>query len=46
MRSYGALESKIDVDQLYDVGRGKGGRCLISCEKCIKSEDNNLVWYI
>ena len=28
------------------VARQKGGRGLISCEMCVKSEENNLPWYV
>ena len=45
MTLHGAFHPKSDVDRLY-VGRDKGGRGLISCEKCVKSEENNLGWYI
>ena len=42
---YGALRPKSDVDRVY-VARQKGGRGLISCEMCVKAEDNNLAWYV
>lgn len=44
MTLHGALHPKSDVDQLY-LPRQKGGRGLISCEMCVKGEENNLVWY-
>ena len=28
------------------MARKKGGRGLISCEGCVKEEENNLSWYI
>ena len=45
MTLYGALHSKSDVDRVY-VPRQKGGRGLISCEMCVKAEENNLAWYV
>ena len=36
---------KSDVDQMY-LPRQKGGRGLISCEICVKAEENNLAWYV
>ena len=45
MTLHGAFHPKSDVDRLY-VRRNRGGRGLISCEKCVKSEENNLGWYI
>ena len=45
MTLHGAFHPKSDVDRLY-VGRDKGGRGLISCEKCVKSKENNFGWYI
>ena len=42
---YGAHHPKSDVDRLY-LPRNKGGRGLISCEGCVKAEENNLGWYI
>ena len=44
MTIHGALHPKSDVDRIY-VPRGKGGRGLISCEGCIRSEENSLGWY-
>ena len=43
MTLYGALHPKSDVDRVY-VAREKGGRGLISCEMCVKAEENNLAW--
>ena len=42
---YGALHPKSDVDRVY-VARRKGLRGLISCEMCVKAEENNLAWYV
>ena len=42
---YGALHPKSDVDGVY-VARQKGLRGLISCEMCVKAEENNLAWYV
>ena len=42
---YKILHPKIDVARLY-VPRHKGGRRLISCDSCIKNEENSLGWYI
>ena len=36
---------KCDVDRLY-VSRKEGGRGLMSCESIIRSEENNLGWYL
>ena len=45
MTMYGALHPKSDVQRIY-VARSKGGRGLISCEQCVRSEENSLGWYI
>ena len=45
MTMHGALHPKGDTDRLY-LNREMGGRGLISCEKCIKMEENNLGWYV
>ena len=45
MTLHGALHPKNDVDRLY-LPRQKGGRGLISCEMCVKAEENNLAWYV
>ena len=37
----GAFHSKRDVDRLY-VSREDGGRGLISCERCVRGEENSL----
>ena len=42
---YGAFPSKSDVDRLY-LPRAMERRGLISCEGCVTSEENNLLWYI
>ena len=39
------LHPKSDVDRLY-VSRKEGGRGLVSCESTIRSEENNLGWYL
>ena len=39
------LHPRSDVATIY-VARKKGGRGLISCESCVKEEENNLSWYI
>ena len=41
----GAFHPKSDVDRLY-VSRVNGGRGLIGCEGCVKSEENSLGWYV
>ena len=45
MAIHGALHPKRDVDKVY-VSREIGGRRSISCEGCIRMEENNLVWYV
>ena len=45
MTLHGSFHAKSDVDR-FCVERDKGGRGLISCQKCVKSEENNLGWYI
>ena len=45
MTMYGALHPKSDVDRLY-LPRKVGGRGLISCENCVRAEQNNIGWYI
>ena len=42
---YGAFHPKSDVDRLY-VKRKKGGRGLISVERCVKEEENSLKLYV
>ena len=37
----GAFYSKTDVDRLY-VSKEDGGRGLISCEGCVRGEENSL----
>ena len=39
------LHPKSDVDRLY-LSRKDGGRGLMSCEHVIRSEENNLGWYL
>ena len=41
----GAFHPKSDVDRLY-VSRVNGGRELISCDRCVRSEENSLRWYV
>ena len=45
MTMYKTLHPKSDVAWLY-VPRRKGGRGLISCEGCIRAEENSLGWYV
>lgn len=45
MTMYGALHPKSDVDRLY-LPRKRGGRGLIGCEACVKSEVSGLGWYV
>ena len=45
MTLYEAPHPKSYVDRVY-VARQKGGRGLISCEMCVKVEENNLAWYV
>ena len=45
MTLHGALHPKTGVDRLY-LPRQNGGRRLISCEMCVKAEENNLAWYV
>ena len=42
---HGALHPKSAVDRVYR-SRKMGGRGLISCEGCIRMEENNLGWYV
>ena len=44
MTMHGALHNKSDVDWVY-LSREMGGRGLISCEGCIRMDDN-LGWYV
>ena len=39
------LHPRSDVARIY-VPRKKGGRGLISCESCMRREENNLNWYV
>ena len=39
------LHPRSDVARIY-VPRKKGGRGLISCESCMRKEENNLSWYV
>ena len=45
MTMYGALDPKSDVNRIY-LPRARGGCRLISCERCIRSEENNIGWYV
>ena len=45
MTMYGALHPKNDIAKVY-FSRKKGGSGLISCEGCIRMEENNLGWYV
>ena len=40
-----ALHPKSDIDRVY-LRWEMGGRGLISCEGCIRMEENNLGWYV
>ena len=42
---YKVFHPKSDVDRLY-LSRRKGGRGLMNCEDVIRSEENNLGWYL
>ena len=39
------LQPRSDVARIY-APREKGGRGLISCESCVRREENNLSWYV
>ena len=39
------LHPRSDADRIY-VPRKKGGRGLISCESCVRREENSLSWYV
>ena len=41
MTMHGALHPKSDVDSVY-LSKEMGGRELISCERCVRVEKNNL----
>ena len=45
MTMYGALHPKIDVNRI-SLSTARGTRGLISCESCIRSEENNMGWYL
>ena len=45
MTRYGALHPKSNVARIY-LPRKRGGRGLISCEKCIRTEENSIGCYI
>ena len=45
LRMHKGLHPKIDVDRLY-VSIKEGGRGLVGCESTIRSEENNLGWYL
>ena len=45
MTIHGPLHHKSDVDRVY-LSREMGGRELISCEGCIRMEENNLGRYV
>ena len=44
MTMHGTLHPKSDADRV-DLSREMGGKGLISCEGCIRMEENNLGWY-
>ena len=39
------LHPKSDVDRV-NLPKQNGGRGLISCKMCVKTEENNLAWYV
>ena len=39
------LHPRSDVARIY-LSRKKGGRGLISCESCVRREENNLSWHL
>ena len=41
----GAFHPKSDFDRL-NVSRENGGRGLMSCEGCVRGEENSLEWYV
>ena len=45
MTMHRALHPKSDIDRVY-LRSEMGGRGLISCEGCIRMEENNLGWYV
>ena len=45
MTMHEVLHPKSDVDRVY-LPKQNGGRGLISCEMCVKTEENNLAWYV
>ena len=45
MTVHGELQPKRDTDRIY-FSREKEGRGLISCEECIRMEENNPGWYV
>ena len=45
MTMHEVLHPKSDVDRIY-LPKQKGGRGLISCEMCVKTEENNLAWHV
>ena len=45
MTMHEVLHPKSDVDRVY-LPKQKGGRGLISCEMCAKTEENNRAWYV
>ena len=45
MAMHGALHPRNDVDRVY-LSREMRGTGLISCEGCLRMEENNLRWYV
>ena len=39
------LHPRSDVARIY-LSRKKGGRGLMSCESCVRREENNVSWYV
>ena len=45
LKVHGTFHPRSDVDRLY-LPRGKGGRGLMSCESCVRAEENGIGWYV
>ena len=45
MTMFGALHPKSNGNSIY-LPRARVGRGLISCERCIRGEENNMEWYV
>ena len=44
MKIHEPIYAKSDIDRVY-ISKQMGGRGLISCERCIRMEENNFGWY-